>query len=192
MAKTILVTLVVIAALIAGAWFAFGRLEPSEVKNDDVALEDIKSFEDCEAAGFPIMESHPRQCSVPDGRVYAEELVMQPTYANATADMIVVDLPHPGAVVGKEFVATGRARGTWFFEGSFPIDVVTPTGDILVSTYATAESEWMTTEFVSFKSEMINLPSAYIGPAVLILRKDNPSDLPENDASISIPITVEY
>ncbi len=35
------------------------------VKYDDVASE-IKSFEDCANAGFPIMESYPERCS--DGK----------------------------------------------------------------------------------------------------------------------------
>jgi len=31
---------------------------------------------------------------------------------------------------------------------------------------------------------------AYSGPATLVLKRDNPSGLPENDASISVPIEV--
>ncbi len=157
-----------------------------------INVENIRSFEDCVATGLPATESYPRQCRAPDGRVFAEEIEPLPTYTNASPDMIVVENPHPGGVVGKEFVVTGKARGNWFFEATFPIEIVSPNGAIIGGSFATAEGDWMTTEFVSFKSEIIDLPSAYIGPATLILRKDNPSGLPENDAFVSIPITVEY
>ncbi|MEK7063221.1 MAG: Gmad2 immunoglobulin-like domain-containing protein, partial [Patescibacteria group bacterium] len=42
-------------------------------------------------------------------------------YSNATTDDIVIDLPFPTAVVGKEFSVRGKARGYWFFEASFPV-----------------------------------------------------------------------
>lgn len=113
------------------------------------------------------------------------------TYNNASADMIEVELPFPGAVTGKEFSVIGKARGNWFFEASFPIDLLDKDGNILVQTYASAQSEWMTTDFVSFKGE-VKAPIDYIGPATLVLKKDNPSDMHELDASISFPITVEY
>lgn len=32
----------------------------------------ISSFEDCVNAGYPIMESYPRQCKTPDGRTFTE------------------------------------------------------------------------------------------------------------------------
>jgi hypothetical protein len=34
----------------------------------------ITSFEDCVSAGYPVMESYPRQCTTPEGNVYTEEL----------------------------------------------------------------------------------------------------------------------
>jgi len=34
------------------------------------------SFDECVAAGYPVMESYPRQCRGPDGTVYAEEITV--------------------------------------------------------------------------------------------------------------------
>lgn len=190
--------LVLVLAVIALIWLltAGGLLSRFSTTNNEEPIEQdlstIMSFEDCEAAGFPIRESHPRQCALPDGRVYAEEIVVNPTYENASADMIEVFSPEPGGVVGKEFLVVGKARGNWYFEGSFPIVVIGQDGNQIGAGIATATDEWMTTDFVEFKTDLIDLPSAYMGPATLILRKDNPSGLPENDASISIPIVVEY
>lgn len=113
------------------------------------------------------------------------------SYMNASADLITISTPLPGAVTGKEFLVKGAARGTWFFEASFPIEVLDLGGTRIAIAVAQAEGEWMTTEFVPF-SAMVRIPETYIGPAMLILRKDNPSGLPEHEASVSYPITIEY
>ncbi len=112
-------------------------------------------------------------------------------YNNASANDIVVELPYPDAVTGKEFSVIGRARGFWFFEGSFPLEVLDENGKSIAVGYAQAEGEWMTTEFVPFKGE-IKVPESYIGKAVLVLKKDNPSGIPEKDASISFKFNIEY
>jgi hypothetical protein len=35
--------------------------------------QEIKSFEDCVKAGYPVMESYPRQCAVPGGKTFTSE-----------------------------------------------------------------------------------------------------------------------
>lgn len=113
------------------------------------------------------------------------------TYSNATADIITVELPFPGAVTGKQFSVIGKARGYWFFEASFPIQVLDKDGKLLTQGFAQAKDEWMTTDFVPFKAD-ITIPETYTGPATLVLKKDNPSGLSEHDAFISFPFTIEY
>lgn len=34
----------------------------------------VESFVECEAAGFPVMESFPRQCRAADGQLFVEEV----------------------------------------------------------------------------------------------------------------------
>lgn len=116
----------------------------------------------------------------------------QPTYTNATPNDIVVTLPFPGAVTGKSFTVLGKARGYWFFEASFPVRVLDKDGvQIGVALASPVDGEWMTTEFVDFKAELA-VPDTYLGPATLVLEKDNPSGDPERDASVSFPFTIEY
>lgn len=117
---------------------------------------------------------------------------------NTGNDLIRIELPFPNAVTGKEFSVMGEARGLWFFEASFPIEVISSDGKVLATVVAqaqpdpeTGEVNWMTENFVPFKAD-VKIPENYIGPATLILKKDNPSGLPENDASISFPINIEY
>ncbi len=189
-ATRLILILIVIGLVAAGLWALVLRSD-LEQPQDQEPLS-VLSFEDCVAAGYPVMESYPRQCKTPDGRTYAEELpAPEPTYVNASADMIRVTNPTPGAVTGKSFTVTGEARGNWYFEASFPIEVRDSSGNLLTTVVAQADGEWMTTEFVPFTAE-VTVDESFIGEAVLTLKKDNPSGLPENDASMSFPFTIEY
>ncbi len=113
------------------------------------------------------------------------------TYKNASSDLIQVGLPYPGAVTGKEFKIIGKARGSWYFEASFPAEVLDKNNNSLFKGPAQAEGNWMTANFVPFSID-VKVPASYIGPAKIILKKDNPSGLPQNESSISFPITIEY
>ncbi len=165
----------------------------TSVKTPAKPQAQITSFEDCAKAGYLVMESYPRQCKTPEGASFTEVISPESsiTYTNATADLIAIELPFPGAVVGKQFSVIGKARGMWFFEASFPIEILDKNGAVLATGIAQAQSDWMTTEFVSFKAD-ITIPATYVGVATLVAKKDNPSGLPEHDGSISFPLTIEY
>lgn len=151
----------------------------------------ILSFIDCELAGYPIMESYPRKCKTADGKIYTEELKEKITYINATSDLIMVTSPYAGSVTDKEFFIKGKARGGWYFEASFPVQILDKDGGVLVSTQAEAQGDWMTSEFVPFTAR-ITIPKKYTGVATVVLKKDNPSGLPEKDASISFKVLIGY
>jgi hypothetical protein len=120
-----------------------------------------------------------------------KEVVLKPTYVNASADLIKVENPFPGAVTGKSFTVIGTARGYWYFEASFPIELIDKNNKVIATAVAQAQGDWMTENFVPFRVE-IKAPNDYIGPATLVLKNDSPSGLPENDKSVMIPLTVEY
>lgn len=152
----------------------------------------VLSFKDCLNAGYLVMESYPRQCRTLEGKTFTEEIKQQViTYNNSTSDLIKVELPFPGAVTGKNFSIIGEARGTWYFEASFPVEVQDKDGKVIFQGSAQAQSDWMTESFVPFKVD-VKVPESYIGPATVVLRKDNPSDDRSKDASITFPITIEY
>ncbi len=109
-----------------------------------------------------------------------------PTTVDPHADLIVVDSP---IVSSTTITVTGKARGTWYFEASFPIEVRDAPGRLVGQGVAQAQEDWMTTEFVPFKATITLtevLPSGM--PGTLVLKKDNPSGLPEHDDSIEVPI----
>ena len=116
--------------------------------------------------------------------------VVEATYTNASADLVVVTSPLPGATVPATFTVTGQARGTWYFEASFPLEVVSATGEQLVQMPVQAQGEWMTTNFVPFSAQ-VTLPATYKGAVKIILHNDNPSRLQENEKSLTIPIVIQ-
>lgn len=109
-----------------------------------------------------------------------------PDIAQMNEDIRVTS-PLPEAVIKNPVMITGEARGRWFFEASFPITIVGDNGMILGSGVAQATGDWMTDDFVPFEAT-INISESPVLSGSIILSRDNPSGLPENDAKILIPI----
>ncbi len=112
--------------------------------------------------------------------------------SSVVSEMITVDFPKPNTVVTSPLIVTGRARGNWFFEASFPVSLVNWDGLIIAQGIATAKGDWMTTEFVPFEAVLeFEKPDLYPERGALILQKDNPSGLPQYDAAIEISVRFE-
>ncbi|MFH1670737.1 MAG: Gmad2 immunoglobulin-like domain-containing protein [Patescibacteria group bacterium] len=146
----------------------------------------IESFDDCVTAGNPVMESYPQQCRTKDGRLFVQDIGDE----MEKQDLIHVDMPRPNQTISSPVTIEGEARGYWFFEATFPIVLEDDQGNVLATHYATAQSEWMTEEFVPFTSEF-DVIFGDTTKGTLILKKDNPSDLPQNDDELRIPVTFE-
>ncbi len=103
-------------------------------------------------------------------------------------NMIVVVSPIKNAEISSPLVISGRARGVWFFEGSFPITLLDSYRNTIAEGHVSAQGEWTTTEFVKFLGslEFNNYIKGQKG--YLVLKKDNPSGLSEFDDSLEIPI----
>lgn len=100
---------------------------------------------------------------------------------------IIVDYPKPNDIVTSPLIVRGRARGTWFFEGDFPVTLYYGVGEDFVDTYATAKGDWMTEDYVEFEA-VIDFPVPPTNDGLLDLKKNNPSDLEENNESVQIKI----
>lgn len=102
-------------------------------------------------------------------------------------DNIRITAPAPDTLIKSPLLVKGEARGSWYFEASFPIRLLDANDNQVAVIPAQALGEWMTGEFVPFEAELIfEKPATKMG--TLVLQKDNPSGLPENDDSVSIPV----
>jgi hypothetical protein len=102
---------------------------------------------------------------------------------------LILDAPVPDSVVISPLTVIGRARGTWFFEASFPVKLLDADGNEIAVGIAQAQDDWMTENYVSFQATLTFTTQASNG--TLVLQKDNPSGLPEHDAEVRVPVRFE-
>src|SRR5680860_268019 len=165
-----------------GAYLVFINLNQIPPQTSSLV---ITNFEECVANGNPVMESYPRQCRYED-QIFVESVGNE----LEKTDLIRLDTPLPNQTISSPLVIKGQARGFWFFEASFPVILVDWDGKIIAQGLAKAKGDWMTTEFVPFEADLVFTvdKNVYSNKGSLILRKDNPSGLPQNDDVLEIPI----
>ncbi len=146
----------------------------------------ITSYQECVAAGYPIMESWPPRCAVPNGSSFTQDIGNELEKVN----LIRIDSPRPTQQISSPLVVTGQARGNWFFEASFPVKLLDQSGTALASGIATAQGEWMTEDFVPFTATLTYNSPVAGGAGTLVLQRDNPSGLPENDDQLIVPVVL--
>lgn len=103
-------------------------------------------------------------------------------------DSIVVEEPLAGTVIEAPLAIRGRARGSWFFEGDFPVVLQDQGGASIATGFVVAQGEWMTKEFVPFAGQLPFTGPPGGGRGRLVFRKDNPSEQRELDDEMSIPV----
>lgn len=180
MNKILLYTILALVIVGAGV-YAFVFMGPEE---QEVVV--VNSFEDCVAQGYAVMESYPRQCRAPDGRMFSEDIGNE----LEKMDLVRVDNPRPNQEISSPITITGEARGYWFFEADFPIRLYDANGVEIALAIATAQGEWMTEDFVPFEATLqFAKPATATG--MLVLERDNPSGLPENADALMVPVKFE-
>lgn len=107
---------------------------------------------------------------------------------------IILDSPQSDQAISSPLTITGRARGTWYFEATFPVVLTDWDGRIIAEHYATAQGDWMTEDFVPFGATLVfdtpvyNDSPDFMRNGFLILKKDNPSGLPEYDDALEVRV----
>ena len=178
-----LVSLILIIIALGAVYLLVKNQKGFFQKETPTAKISVKNFEGCVAAGYPVMESYPRQCKGPDDKTFTEDIGNE----LEKQDMIQVERPRPNTGVKSPLLITGKAKGNWFFEASFPIKIYDENENLLGSTTAQAQGDWMTDKFVNFKASLeFKTPTTKKGK--LILEKDNPSGLPEYADELRIPV----
>ena len=180
--KKIIIALLMIIIIVAIAGCFYWNWLKNRPK-----YENINSYEDCVALGFPVPSIYPGTCCTPNNKkCFTQDIGDELN----KMDLVIVDFPRPTAVVVSPLEIKGEARGTWFFEASFPVELLDENGKVIATGIAQAKSDWMTENFVPFELKLeFQKPETKKGN--LILRKDNPSGLPENDDQFRIPVRFE-
>lgn len=134
----------------------------------------------------PPVSEQPAPAPQPTPAPVAEDPVFGPA---AKANLIVVDAIRPGDTVSSPLVVTGKARGTWYFEASFPVELVDANNTLVANGIAQAQSDWMTVDFVPFKTTLTFVTQDWKDMnGTLIFRKDNPSGEPQFDDQMRLPV----
>jgi hypothetical protein len=172
--KYIIATLLIAVAILAGYMFYVSNKTAMPLAN----------FNECVAAGNPVMESYPRQCRDKSGKLFTENI----GNTIEKRDLIVLESVQPNEKITSPLTLKGRARGYWYFEASFPVEILDGNGNKIGQGLATAQDEWMTEDFVPFEAP-VTFTAPTTANGTLVLHKDNPSGLPEHDDKLLIPVT---
>jgi len=103
---------------------------------------------------------------------------------------ILVSLPKRNQKIKSPLKIEGEARGFWFFEAQFSVELYDVNENFLGRAILTAKDDWMTENFVFFEGELEFAQSA-TSLGTLRFLSDNPSGLPENQKIFEVPIQFE-
>jgi len=180
MKKTLVILIIIVVLGLVG--YFWNQSETEEISKNEVA---ITNFEECVTVGNAIMESYPRRCRDEAGNTFVEDIGNEVD----KSDLIFLNNPRPNQEIESPLVVSGEARGYWFFEADFPVVLTDWDGLIIAEGIAQAKSEWMTEDFVPFEVELnFEADVSVSDKGILILKKDNPSGMSENDDALEIPV----
>lgn len=171
--------LIIILLLIIGLGIFVYQKKDNALQNDN-----INSFKECVEDGNLVMESYPRQCATLSGKNFVENIGNE----LEKTDLIRINNPRPNQKIESPLSLEGEAVGIWFFEGDFPVILTDWDGKIIAEGFMTATGDSMTEDFVGFEGVLEFEVPEFGDTGTLILRKDNPSDLPELDDALEVPV----
>lgn len=109
------------------------------------------------------------------------------TIASSTNEKVKLLNLKENQTIASPFTLRGEARGTWFFEASFPIEVRDGNNKPILIQAVQTKEDWMTEKFVPFTT-ILTFTKPTTSTGTIILRKDNPSGETSRDESVTIPI----
>jgi hypothetical protein len=105
---------------------------------------------------------------------------------NQSGDVIVTNLT-PNSKITSPVTITGTAKG-YYFEASFPIEILDAQGNVIGQNHADATSDWMVEGPVPFTATVTFTAQPAGSAGTIRFKNDNPSGLPENDKHTDFPI----
>lgn len=109
------------------------------------------------------------------------------TEENQNASLKVFS-PQPAQKITSPITIQGEARGLWFFEATFPVEIRDSAGSVLGYGVAHADTDWMTDNFVAFTA-VIAFKETNETSGEIIFQNDNPSGDPARAVFYKIPVS---
>ncbi len=185
--KKIIIFIIIFIIVLISVWFWYNRQNEWVCKDGEWIAQgsprDSKPEIACKRDGDSELVNESR--AMPD-----KEMVEIDSQKVAEGINIRVMSPTVNATIKSPLKITGEAKGSWFFEASFPVKIVDIGGSVLGEGVAQAQGDSMTDEYVPFKAEIKFDINGSTGGDI-IFQKSNPSGLPENAGSFSFPILFE-
>lgn len=171
-----------VVGLVGGYYFGYdiGHEKATKFAADNA----VDSYEECllYTKDQAMIAIYPPQCQV-GSKTFTQDIGNE----LELAEKIIIETPRPGTVVASPLTIKGTARGSWFFEANFPVELYDDSGTRIAVGVAKTSEDWMTEDFVAYEAVLtFTAPAAAKG--YLLLKKDNPSGLPENDNSLRVPV----
>lgn len=89
--------------------------------------------------------------------------------------------------IASGFTVQGKVKGNWFFEGSFPVEILNANRQKLSTVLAQTKEDWMTSEMIGFFAKL-DFPKPLTDHGYVVFRRDNPSGLPEHDREFTVQV----
>ncbi len=167
-----------------GEWLKQGITTQEKPSEPCIDFSKIHSYEACAQLDDFIWCSEIERCIA---STLACDSFIDPI--NELSYIINIIEPMKGELISSPYEIRGLAPGTWYFEADFEIQLLDQERNILASTIAIAQSDWMTTELVPFIANL-EFETDYQGPAQLLLIKDNPSGLEEYEDYYELEVSI--
>lgn len=156
----------------------------------------VQDFASCIDAGYVVQITYPESCVTPDKRVFVNELQKASPFSSSTQkiaqpltkeNIISVESVTPNQIITSPLRISGKARGFWYFEGSFPLELIDASGKRIFMKPVLADGEWLTEDFVPFDSSF-TFSNTQATSGTLIFHKDNPGAGVGQGDTLKIPV----
>lgn len=168
MLMTVIIFLLITIAVAAGYLWQKNKYEDLSQKNEDLISRNNE------------LQNEIKQLEQQDQTINT-------SYTSQKGVKLNVYTPISDTTITRPLKIVGEVPGNWSFEASFPVLLKDDQGKVIAQQPATLQGDWMTEDLVPFIATLdFSQPAGTTG--TLVLQKDNPSGLAENDDSVSIPI----
>jgi len=104
-------------------------------------------------------------------------------------NIVVVTNPKTNQEVTSPLTIEGTVPAGWAFEATFPVEIDDLNNETIAHAIAMTQTDWTAEGPIPFLTK-ISFTVSKKTPAILVLRNDNPSALPENEKEMRIPVVL--